>query len=120
MIIPEIKIKEVNGDIVCTIIYDGQVVEAGYKPDGTTFVLSDESMMKISLEFTRISCKMWDVVCKKFNMNPGNALEIDLINLKYCRQMQIIGMIGYDLCNMICNKEKSHRDIKEFFEKHLK
>ena len=77
-------------------------------------------MTQTSIDFTRIGCAMWDEVVKKFNLKPGCALEVGLINLKYCKQMQLAHIIGYDLGEMAWNKQKSHRDIEKFFEEHLK
>lgn len=117
---PTVKIKHIAGDIICSISYKNKIVKAGYKNDGTVFILPDNHIVNTPLEFTKIGNSMWNDVCKKFNMNPGNALEAGLIDLKYCKQMQFASMIGYDLCNMIYNKEKSHRNICKFFEDNLK
>lgn len=113
---PDIKIKKVGDDIICSITYDGKFLEAGYKPDGTTFVLSDKSMSETSIDFTRISCAMWGEVVDKFDLNPGCALEVGLIDLKYCKQMQFAGFIGHDLGNMVYNKTKSIRNMEDVFE----
>lgn len=120
MKIPDIKVEKVGDDIICKITYDDINVKAGYKPDGSVYVLPKESASNTSLEFTRIGCKMWDEVCKKFDMNPGCALEKGLIDLKYCNQMQFAHIIGYDLCNMECNNTKSNTNMLEFFETKLK
>jgi hypothetical protein len=120
MIAPEIEVKQVGDDIICKISYDNVIVEAGYKPDGSLFIMSDSPMMDIANEFTRISGKMWSAVCDKFDMNPGNALEARLIDIKYCKQMQFAGIIGYDLCGAVLYNDKGHRDMKEFFEENLK
>jgi hypothetical protein len=116
---PNIEVKKNGDDVICKITYDNIVVEAGYKPDGSVYSLPKESIDNISLEFTRIGCKMWDEVWEKFDMNPGYALEKGLIDLKYCNQMQFAHIIGYDLCNMECNNSKSNRDMLEFFETKL-
>ena len=117
---PDIKIRKIGDDVICSITYDGKLLEAGYKPDGTTFVLSDRSMVNTSNDFTTISCKMWDEVLKKFSLNPGCALEAGLIDLKYCKQMQFASIIGYDLGELVYNHGKSHRNMEQFFEEHLK
>ena len=119
MKIPDIKVEKVGDDIVCKITYDNIVVEAGYKSDGTPFAMSNKSLMDISNDFRRISSRMWKVVCDKFNMNPGCALEAGLIDLNYCKQMQFACIVGYDLCSMALYESKSYR-VKNFFKEYLK
>ena len=80
---PNIKVRKIGDDIICKITYDNLIVEAGYKPDGTPFSVSDKSLMDISNGFCIISSRMWKVVCDKFNMNPGYAFDAGLINLNY-------------------------------------
>ena len=118
MIIPEIEVKQVGDDIICKISYDNAIAHVGYKPDGTPFVLSNKSTLDISNEFRTISGKMWSAVCKKFDMNPGYALEAGLIDLKYCKQMQLASIIGYDLCSMAIYKNNTYR-VKEFIRQYL-
>jgi hypothetical protein len=118
MIVPEIKIEKVGDDIICKIFYDNVIAHVGYKSDGTPFVLSDKSTLEVSNEFRTISGKMWSAVCDKFDMNPGYALEAGLIDLKYCKQMQLASIIGYDLCSMAIYKNNTYR-VKEFIRQYL-
>lgn len=119
MKIPIIKVRNKKEDIICSITYNNKTVKAGYKKDGTVFVLSGD-IVQTSIDFIRIGCAMWDAVLKKHNVNPGIALESNLIDLKYCKQMQFAQIVGYDLGNMAYNKKKSNRNIIKFFEENLK
>ena len=120
MILPKIEIEKIEYGYSCSIKYENINARMGYKFDGTPFVFEDGDIIEVGLKFTRISCGMWDAICDKYKMNPGNALQEGLIEKKYCTDMSLVSTIGYDLANMKYHKEKTNRNLEEFFEEFLK
>lgn len=123
MITPDIKIEKKDGNLICKISYGEFYAEGGYRLCnlyGEPFVLSEKTLIEVARDFNRIGNKMWGVVCDEFDMNPGNALEANLVDMKYCNQMQVANIISYDFASMFYTKERRSRNIEEILKQFLK
>lgn len=120
MIVPEIKIEKKDGNLICKIAYGDFYAEGGYKSDGEPFSLNEKSLIEVATDFNRIGNGMWGAVCEEFGMNPGSALKKNLIDKKYCNQMQIANIISYDFSNMHYYSDRKGRNVEEIFKLFLK